>query len=109
VGAKKSTIMWPLVDAFPDLPCQGVSLQAIVRVGGTPKETKNIPHLCILNSPFAQLPNYIVHPYPFLCKILFGLFGSVEDVPHDITEFMGSGHWWMGVKKRGRRVGKEKC
>jgi hypothetical protein len=101
--------MWLPVDTFLDLPCQGVSLQAIVRVGGAPKEMKNIPRLHILNSLFAQLPNYIGCPYPFLCKIPFGLFGSVEDVPHDITEFMGSGHWWMGVKKRGRRVGKEKC
>lgn len=48
--------------------------------------------------------------YPFLRKFPFGLFGfgSVEDVPGDMTEFIEDGHWWMAVKRRKRRVGKEK-
>jgi hypothetical protein len=100
--------MWLPVAAFLDSPCQGVSLQAIFRAGDAPKGTKNVLNSCILNFLLGKLPNYIVHLYPFLCKILFSLFRFVEDVPYNMAEFIGDGHWWMAVKRRGRRVGKKR-
>jgi hypothetical protein len=102
VGATKSTVMWPPVDANPLSPCQGVSLQAIFRAGDVPKGTKNVPDPCLLNAPFAQLPDYIVCAYPFLRELLFRLFGFglVECPPDDTAECRGRGgsHWWMVVK-----------
>jgi hypothetical protein len=100
------------VDANPLSPCQGVSLQDIVRAGEASKGTKNVPNLCLLNTPIGQLPNFIVRAYPFLRELSFMLFGFglVEGPPEDAWEYRGRGgsHWWMVVKRRVRRVGKER-
>jgi hypothetical protein len=104
VGAMNLTVRWPPVDANPLSLCHGVSLQAIVRAGDEPEGTKNVLNDCLLNAPFAQLPDFKVRAYPFLCKIPFSLFGSVEDIPDDTTEGRGGrggSHWRMAVKRRG--------